>query len=785
MKKVFFVLVLFLISTVNGFDKMEFDILIDGAEGMPASFAKTSLSNTDYLMLSNSVSEMSMLSDGYFTIGTTNGNTTGLLDDQCQLTFGHPYAMTSYIYFSIDGTVYHPERFFHNKSTELLIDGDTLRLIATDPSLLEMKFDLIQQQNGETIEIQCTLRNLDNIAHQIGAGIVIDPALGKWGDGYPVFNGNYISRDTSYYSGLETPIFINERKSYPSGLKTELETLNRLPDQINVDNWWDIYFQDEGSPAEIYDLAIEYIWDEVTIGPSDEFQCQVKLNILSPDFPVGPFIRGNLPQIASIEDNLLFPRSFTPLLKIYNNSNSTLSGLSVLLSGSNYYDEWQSSEVFGICAYESYFVEAKLFIPEFFENTVLPLSLSLERSGEVLDEMFQNILIPAVPFSDTGLVVNIDTIITDYFPTVDLIFQSEIQQSGQLLLQLRKENIFLFEDQNRIRDFTLGKDTTGGVDEADIVFVLDVTGSMGGEINDVKNNIIEFSDSLNYRGVDFRLGMVTFLDNIENVYNFTNDVHLFQGYIDDQYAHGGGDIPENSLDALMRATQFEFRPAAKRIIIWITDADYHINNSVTDLTVQQVADELLAKSIVTHCIGYSSYQTDYYDPIINVTGGKYFDIYGNFRDILLEISNLQGTSKYRIRYISGAATGSSHEIKLEVHYAGLGGHDIIGFTPATGLSKYAISPRLNCYPNPFNPITHIQILNPDRSEIDVRIFNLLGQEVQHFEVLKGQPFIHLTWDARNKSGNLVGNGIYFIRAEMKTDNDDSRFLPVEKIIYTK
>jgi len=785
MKKSAFLLMLFLISSVSGFDKMDFDISIDNVKGMPASFAKTSLSNTDYLLLSNSVTEMSMLVDGYFTIGTTNGITAGQLDDNCQITFGHPYAMTSYIYFSIDGVVYHPERFFYNKSTELLIIGDTLRLITIDPLLLEMKFDLIQQQNGETIEIRCTFQNLDNVAHQFGAGIVIDPALGQWGDGYVVLNGNNISNDTSYVSNLETPLYINERKMYPFGLNTKLETLNRLPDRVNIDNWYDIYFQDENSSVEIYDLAIEYIWNEMSIGPSDEFQCQLKFSLLQPDFPVGPFIRGNLPQIASIENNLLFPRSFTPLLNIYNNSNSAISGLSTLLSGSNYYDEWQTDDIFGIDAYESYFIEAELYIPEFYENTVLPLSLSLNRSGEILDEIFQNILIPASPFSDTGLVVTIDTIMIDNFPETNLIFKSEIQQSSQLLTQLRKENIFLYEDQNRIRDFTFGKDTTGGVDEADIVFVLDVTGSMGNEINDVKNNIVEFSDSLNYRGVDFRLGMVTFLDNIENVYDFTSDVTLFQGYIGAQYAHGGGDGPENSLDALMRAAQFDFRPAAKRIFIWITDYSYHINDAVTNLVVQEVVNELLAKSIVTHCIGSTGFQTEFYDPIVNVTGGKYFDIYGNFRDILLEISNLQGSSKYRIGYTSGAVTGSSHEIKLEIHYAGLGGYDIINFTPAAALRKYAIDPTLNCYPNPFNPITHIQIMNPARSEINIGIFNLLGQEVQHFEVSNGQPLVNLIWDARNKQGALVSNGIYFIRAEMMIDRDNPDVLPVEKIIYTK
>ncbi len=69
----------------------------------------------------------------------------------------------------------------------------------------------------------------------------------------------------------------------------------------------------------------------------------------------------------------------------------------------------------------------------------------------------------------------------------------------------------------KIENFTLAKDTSGGTNKADIIFVLDVTGSMTNEINGVKENIVEFADSLSAQGIDFRLGMVTFLDEVENI----------------------------------------------------------------------------------------------------------------------------------------------------------------------------------------------------------------------------------------------------------------------------
>ncbi len=52
--------------------------------------------NMEYESLENDKTGFSLLSDGYFTIGTTNGLSQDILDNNCQITFGHPYALTSY-----------------------------------------------------------------------------------------------------------------------------------------------------------------------------------------------------------------------------------------------------------------------------------------------------------------------------------------------------------------------------------------------------------------------------------------------------------------------------------------------------------------------------------------------------------------------------------------------------------------------------------------------------------------------------------------------------------------
>jgi len=194
---------------------------------------------------------------------------------------------------------------------------------------------------------------------------------------------------------------------------------------------------------------------------------------------------------------------------------------------------------------------------------------------------------------------SIDTVITGAYPRVSLVFDVAKQSTGQNIYSLTKNNVFFYENGKRIDEFSFGKDTTCGVGAVAIVFVLDVTGSMSGSIAGVKNTILEFADSLSSRGVHFRLGMVTFLD---------------------------------------AASQMAFRPTAKRVFVWITDATYHEKNTFTQ-----------------------------------ATDGTFYSIGGNFRDILLDIGNLKGSNRYLLSNATQQPKTASKELRLTIHYAGLGG----------------------------------------------------------------------------------------------------------------
>jgi len=66
------------------------------------------------------------------------------------------------------------------------------------------------------------------------------------------------------------------------------------------------------------------------------------------------------------------------------------------------------------------------------------------------------------------------------------------------------------------------------------------------------------------------------------------------------------------------------------------------------------------------------------------------------------------------------------------------------------------------FPNPFNPATSIRIALPSTEQVDIFIYNALGQKIRTLISQKMEAGNHLaTWDGRNDSGQIVSSGIYF------------------------
>ena len=77
------------------------------------------------------------------------------------------------------------------------------------------------------------------------------------------------------------------------------------------------------------------------------------------------------------------------------------------------------------------------------------------------------------------------------------------------------------------------------------------------------------------------------------------------------------------------------------------------------------------------------------------------------------------------------------------------------------------------YPNPFNPIAYIPYTLETKSEVKINIYNTRGQVVKTFDLGTQKKGYHrITWDGRDKDGNLCGNGIYYV--VMKAGNQISQ-----------
>lgn len=113
---------------------------------------------------------------------------------------------------------------------------------------------------------------------------------------------------------------------------------------------------------------------------------------------------------------------------------------------------------------------------------------------------------------------------------------------------------------------------------ADVVFVMDISGSMSPVISSVKNHITSFVDSVrkySQPAVDLRLGLVAhYADGGDRrgvyAWEFTDSSEVFKtqlGRCDSLPASGD----EFGLPALDRALDFPWRPKCRRFVISFTD----------------------------------------------------------------------------------------------------------------------------------------------------------------------------------------------------------------------
>lgn len=777
MKKLILVILsLSFLCGAKAIEKSDYDL--DIKTGLKKGHSASAVEGFGGQTLATTTSEATLISGGYFTIGTKIGMSTSPLDDNCGITFGHPFALTSYPVISVDGTVQKFEDYFGQMPSTR--SGDTLSVVGE--SAIKASFSMAAQNQGRAYQLSFSLENTDAAAHSAALGFVFDPALGQWGDGFAYLNSKLVTQGETI-SGEQVPdilkiwergIRVENLGSVALGMGAFFDFQEQKPEQITFQNWLQVVNPNNHSEStqDLYDLVIKVLWQEQQLQPGEKISWKTTLNLDNPDFATPVFTRWDVPSFFSMENNVLFPREFLTTVQ-FSQSMATVGEYKLLVEPPFEISAKMPASTFNFNTDLTQYQKIELNPIEIYEDKIVPLKIKcVDASGNIVDELVRNIFLPETPVSETGLKVDFDTLTTENYPEISFVFGVEKEMTGTRVRDLRKENVFVYENGARVKNFEFGKDTATGAQLADVVFVLDISGSMGNEIDAVRNNLNEFAEALAAEGFDFKIGVVTFSTTVDHVWDLTSDINQIKNNLASIQLWGG---TEDSPAALYRASQLSFRDGSKRTIIWVTDENY----PEYTYTKQQIVNRMLSLDITVHGVGTTDLQTEWFNPIVLHTGGNFFNINGNFRDIMLDVARAKSADRYRITFQTNSEGSIESNILLEIRYAGLGGSAEINYSPPPLLS----SNLLHCFPNPFNPTVTIQIGAGQFQKGEVGIYNVLGQKIKSFPINSLSPK-QLLWSAMDESGLPVSSGIYYVNLVLNSPTGTIK-TKVERILYLK
>lgn len=165
------------------------------------------------------------------------------------------------------------------------------------------------------------------------------------------------------------------------------------------------------------------------------------------------------------------------------------------------------------------------------------------------------------------------------------------------------------------------------VGRADIVVLIDTTGSMDPSLAALKESCVAFSDRLAERNLEHRLALLGFGDANEgawlDAHEFTRDAKEFQRWAAELRRFDGGDLPESALDALAEALRLPLDDGALHYFYLVTDASFHTPTQ-TGETVETLARCLREKRVVLRVFSRAESAGDY-APLLG-TAGRFDEI---------------------------------------------------------------------------------------------------------------------------------------------------------------
>ena len=157
---------------------------------------------------------------------------------------------------------------------------------------------------------------------------------------------------------------------------------------------------------------------------------------------------------------------------------------------------------------------------------------------------------------------------------------------------------------------------------------------------------------------------------------------------------------------------------------------------------------------------------DYLDAVSRETGPNTLRVYSAWQDGRVSIDIAPGPA-VDMRPIPSVAYGSVDITKTE------GAPKLVASVP----KNFVLGQN---FPNPFNPTTQIDYTLPEPARVELRVYNILGQEVKtlvNFEQAAGSH--QVVWDGTDASGNGVSSGIYFYKLLTPTSVQTKKMMFVQ------
>lgn len=84
------------------------------------------------------------------------------------------------------------------------------------------------------------------------------------------------------------------------------------------------------------------------------------------------------------------------------------------------------------------------------------------------------------------------------------------------------------------------------------------------------------------------------------------------------------------------------------------------------------------------------------------------------------------------------------------------------------------------YPNPFNLETILSFSLPHAAEVELAVYNILGQKVRRLITAKLPAGYHtISWDGRNESGGVAASGLYFYRLSVGEFSETKKMMLIK------